>query len=110
MNNKGIMGNFGPGFISDVILKIRLTINLLKDERVSTWYKLIPVLCLVYLIVPLDFLFGPIDDAVILYLGMDWFISLCPANLVQEHTDKIKAKPAKKESGQVVDAEFKEEK
>jgi hypothetical protein len=47
MNNKGIMGNFGPGFISDVILKIRLTIGLLKDKRVSSWYKLIPALCLV---------------------------------------------------------------
>ncbi|MCJ7518106.1 MAG: hypothetical protein MUO42_00325 [Anaerolineaceae bacterium] len=108
MNNKGIMGNFGPGFISDVILKVRLSINLLKDERVSTWYKLIPVLCLVYLIVPLDFLFGPIDDAVILYLGMDWFISLCPANLVKEHTDKIKGVSAKQEPEQIVDAEFKE--
>ena len=104
------MGNFGPGFISDIILKVRLTIHLLKDERVSPWYKLIPALCLVYLIVPLDFLFGPIDDAVIMYLGMDWFISLCPAGLVKEHTDKIKGPPVKQEPEQVVDAEFKEEK
>ena len=110
MNNKGIMGNMGPGFVSDIILKVRLTINLLKDERVSPWYKLIPVLCLVYLVVPLDFLFGPVDDAVILYLGMDWFISLCPADLVKEHTDKIKGNSIeKKEPDQVVDAEFKEE-
>ena len=109
MNNKGIMGNFGPGFVSDVILKIRLTINLLKDRRVSPWYKLIPALCLVYLIVPLDFLFGPIDDAVIIYLGMDWFISLCPTNLVQEYTDLIKGKEQKEKPEQVVDAEFKKE-
>jgi uncharacterized membrane protein YkvA (DUF1232 family) len=107
MNNKGIMGNFGPGFISDVILKIRLTIGLLKDKRVSSWYKLIPVLCLVYLIVPLDFLFGPVDDAVVLYLGMDWFISLCPTSLVKELTDKIKGKTEKQEPEQIVDAEFK---
>jgi uncharacterized membrane protein YkvA (DUF1232 family) len=107
MNNKGIMGNFGPGFISDVILKIRLTIGLLKDKRVSSWYKLIPALCLVYLISPLDFLFGPVDDAVVLYLGMDWFISLCPVNIVEELTEKIKAKPEKQEPEQIVDAEFK---
>lgn len=109
MNNKGIMGNIGPGFVSDIILKVRLTINLLKDRRVSPWYKLIPALCLVYLIVPLDFLFGPVDDAVIIYMGMDWFISLCPENLVKEHSDLIKGKSEKKEPDQVVDAEFKEE-
>jgi uncharacterized membrane protein YkvA (DUF1232 family) len=109
MNSKGIMGNFGPGFVSDIILKIRLTINLLKDKRVSPWYKLIPALCLVYLIVPLDFLFGPVDDAVVLYMGMDWFISACPADLVQEHTEKIQRKAEKKEPDQVIDAEFKED-
>jgi uncharacterized membrane protein YkvA (DUF1232 family) len=110
MSNKGIMGSLGPGFISDIILKVRLTINLLKDKRVSPWYKLVPALCLVYLIVPLDFLFGPIDDAVVMYMGMDWFISLCPANLVQEHTDLIKGKPEKNEPEQIVDVEFKKEK
>ncbi len=109
MNSKGIMGNLGPGFVSDIILKIRLTINLLKDERVSPWYKLIPALCLVYLIVPLDFLFGPVDDAVVIYLGMDWFISLCPADLVQEHTEQLKKKAVKKEPDEIVDAEFKED-
>lgn len=109
MNSKGIMGNFGPGFVSDIILKVRLTINLLKDKRISPWYKLIPALCLVYLIVPLDFLFGPVDDAVVLYMGMDWFISLCPADLVQEHTEQIKGKAEKNEPEQVIDAEFKEE-
>jgi hypothetical protein len=57
----------------------------------------------------LDFLFGPVDDAVVLYMGMDWFISACPANLVQEHTEQFKGKAEKKEPGQVVDAEFKEE-
>jgi len=109
MNSKGINRNFGPGFVSDIILKVRLTINLLKDKRVNPWYKLVPALCLVYLIVPLDFLFGPVDDAVVLYMGIEWFISLCPANLVQEHTDQIKGKTEKKEPDQVVDAEFKDE-
>ncbi len=109
MKNKGIMGNIGPGFISDIILKVRLTISLMKDERVSPWYKLIPALCLVYLVLPLDFLFGPIDDAVVLYMGMEWFIDLCPENLVQEHTAKIKGVPPKKEDEQVIEAEFKQE-
>jgi uncharacterized membrane protein YkvA (DUF1232 family) len=107
MNNKSILGNTGTGFISDVILKIRLTINLLKDQRVSLWYKLIPVLCLIYLISPLDFLFGPVDDAVVVYFGMDLFISLCPANIVEEHTNRIKGKPKNQEPDKVIEAKFK---
>jgi len=109
MNSKGIMGNFGPGFVSDIILKVRLTINLLKDKRISPLFKLIPALCLVYLIVPLDFLFGPVDDAVIIYLGMDWFISLCPVDIVNEYTEQIKGNPDKKEQVDIVEAEFKED-
>jgi uncharacterized membrane protein YkvA (DUF1232 family) len=109
MNNKSILGNTGPGFISDVILKVRLTINLLKDQRVSLWYKLIPVLCLVYLISPVDFLFGPVDDAVIVYFGMDLFISLCPAAIVQEYTNRIKGTQNSSEPDKVVDAEFKKD-
>ena len=107
MNNKSVIGNSGPGFIADVILKVRLTISLLKDQRVSLWYKSIPVFCLIYLISPVDFLFGPVDDAVILYFGMDLFISLCPANIVDEHTNRIKGIDKSQEPEKVVDAKFK---
>jgi uncharacterized membrane protein YkvA (DUF1232 family) len=107
MNNKNVLGNTGPGFISDVILKVRLTISLLKDKRVSPWYKSIPVFCLIYLISPVDFLFGPVDDAVIVYFGMDLFISLCPAYIVEELTNRIKGIQKSPEPDKVVDAEFK---
>jgi hypothetical protein len=107
MNNKNVLGNTGPGFISDVILKVRLTISLLKDKRVSLWYKSIPVFCLIYLISPVDFLFGPVDDAVIVYFGMDLFISLCPATIVEELTNRIKGIQKSSEPESVVDAEFK---
>jgi uncharacterized membrane protein YkvA (DUF1232 family) len=108
MDNKKNTGNFGAGFISDVILKIRLTIALLQDSRIHIIYKLIPGLCLVYLIAPLDFLFGPIDDAVVIYFGLDFFINICPQEIVREHVDKINGKTASRSPEQIVDAEFKD--
>jgi hypothetical protein len=109
MNKKGFIGDFGSGFISDIILKVRLTINLLKDTRINSLYKLIPIFCLIYLIIPLDFLFGPVDDAVVIYFGMDAFISLCPAEIVQEYRDKISGQEKKKETPDIIEAEFKDE-
>lgn len=110
MDNKKSSGSFGTGFISDVILKIRLTIALIQDNRINMVYKLIPVLCLVYLVIPLDFLFGPIDDAVIIYFGLDFFINVCPQEIVQEFKDKINGKTVNHQPEQIVDVEFKEDK
>lgn len=106
MNNK---------FFTDILLKVKLTLRLLKDSRVPFYLKLLPVLCLVYLIVPTDILIGPIDDAIVLYLGMDFFIDFCPREVVAEHLRDLRANdtsspaPAEQEKeGDVIDAEFKE--
>lgn len=99
----------GRGFFSDIVLKIRLTIELLKDKRVDFWLKMIPILCLFYLIMPLDLLIGPIDDAVVLYIGMDFFIELCPEDVVNEHLKKIQHSKSDSNSASVVDVEFKNE-
>jgi hypothetical protein len=106
MNNK---------FFGDIVLKAKLTLRLLKDSRVPFYLKLLPVLCLVYLIVPTDILIGPIDDAIVLYLGMDFFIDFCPREVVAEHLRDLRAQdtsaPASPETPKeedVIDAEFKE--
>lgn len=99
---------FGKGFISDVILKLRLTMHLIKDERVPVWLKLIPLFCLVYLIIPVDLLFGPIDDAVILYFGMDFFIDLCPPEVVSEYLEKLTGTSDSTENQEIIDVNFKE--
>ena len=108
--NKGRSGmqrNMGGGFISDVILKIRLVIKLMQDDRIDTWLKAIPIFCLIYLIVPVDLLIGPIDDAIVLYFGMDVFINMCPIDIVNEHLLELGGKP-KSTSEDVIDVEFRE--
>ena len=109
--NKGKSGmqqNMGGGFISDVILKIRLVIKLMQDDRIDLWIKAIPVFCLIYLIVPIDLLIGPIDDAIVLYVGMDIFISMCPQDIVNEYLLELKGQPKSSHKEEVIDVEFRE--
>jgi uncharacterized membrane protein YkvA (DUF1232 family) len=98
-------------FFSDIVLKFKLTLRLVKDNRVSFWFKLIPISCLVYFIVPMDLLVGPIDDAILFYLGMDVFIEMCPKDIVQEHLADLRGQPVQPPAApdeDVIDAEFKE--
>jgi uncharacterized membrane protein YkvA (DUF1232 family) len=111
--NEGKSGkqqNMDGGFISDVILKIQLVIKLIQDDRIDTWVKAIPVFCLIYLVVPIDLLIGPIDDALILYFGMDLFISLCPQDIVNEYLVNLKGQSKSPSNEEIIDAEFKEKK
>jgi uncharacterized membrane protein YkvA (DUF1232 family) len=108
MNNGNETRKTGKGFFSDILLKIQLTVKLVGDPRVSFSLKLIPIFCLIYLILPLDLLFGPVDDAVILYFGMDVFISMCPDTIVQEYTSRLNGENYQ-EDGEVIDVDFKED-
>ena len=107
-NNPGMQHNMGGGFISDVILKIRLVMKLLQDERIDIWLKAIPVFCLIYLIVPIDLLIGPIDDAVVLYFGMDTFINLCPQEIVNGYILELKGQGGSAPPEDIIDGEFKD--
>ena len=97
-------------YISEIVLKFKLTLRLVKDSRVSFWLKLIPIFSLFYFISPVDVLVGPIDDAVMIYLGMDLFIHFCPDDIVEEHQLALQmdAAPVRQEDEEIIDAEFKE--
>jgi hypothetical protein len=103
-----------PGFLKELILRIRLVLRLMGDHRVNPFFKLIPVATIVYLIVPFD-IPGPVDDAAVLWLGNSLFVELCPPGVVQEHLDQLKQIPSVNyngtaDPGEVVDAEFRETK
>lgn len=99
----------GTGFFKDILFKFRLMLRLIGDNRVDMLLKLIPISTLIYLIMPLDFLFGPIDDAVVIYAGMELFIQLCPQEVVNEHMLVLKGSPSSDKSAEqnVIDAGFK---
>ena len=99
----------GAGFFKDILLKFRLMLHLIGDKRVDMLLKLIPIGTLIYLVMPLDFLFGPIDDAVVIYAGMELFIQLCPQEVVSEYMLVLKGSSSSDKSAEqnVIDADFK---
>jgi len=79
-------------------IRLKLILRLMRDSRVNLLLKLLPVGTLAYLIVP-DLAIGPIDDAVVIWLGSVLFVELCPPEIVKEHMDALHS---------VVDAEWRE--
>ncbi len=69
-----------------MIQQIQLIIRLLRDKRVHPLLKLLPFLSLLYTIFP-DLLPGPLDDAVVVALFVQFFLALVPDDLIQEHRD-----------------------
>ncbi len=71
--------------------QIQLIFRLLKDDRVHPLLKLFPFLSLLYLVFP-DLVPGPLDDAVVIALFVQFFLALIPDDIIQEHKsgqDKI---------------------
>lgn len=86
------------GVFNELSIRIKLILRLLLDRRVNFLYKLLPIGSLIYLINPFDII-GPVDDAILLWLGGYLFIELCPPEIVQEHMDALT---------QVIDGEWRE--
>jgi uncharacterized membrane protein YkvA (DUF1232 family) len=76
------------GFFDNLTVQIKLILRLLSDRRVSPLLKLLPIGALAYLIIP-DIALGPIDDALVIWLGSALFIELCPEEIVKEHRDAL---------------------
>jgi len=100
----------GGNFFHNALLRFKLMIRLIKDRRVNPWLKIIPIFSLAYLILPLD-IPGPIDDAVVLWFGMELFIEFCPQEIVMEYTrelQKMATQTPVEPPQDVVDADFRE--
>jgi uncharacterized membrane protein YkvA (DUF1232 family) len=97
-----------------IIENLRLIFRLMKDPRVNSMLKLLPVGALLYLIIPIDFLpINPLEDAVVLWVAGTLFIELCPDDIVQEHRLAVQqsrsgVEVAEKKSSDVVDGEYKD--
>jgi len=95
---RDIVPSQGGGMLRELGIRLKLILRLMRDSRVNLLLKLLPVGTLAYLIVP-DLAIGPIDDAVVIWLGSVLFVELCPPEIVKEHMDALHS---------VVDAEWRE--
>lgn len=76
------------GVFDELSIRIKLVWRLLLDRRINVLYKLLPIGSLIYLVNPFDIV-GPVDDAILIWLGGTLFIELCPPEIVQEHLDAL---------------------
>jgi hypothetical protein len=82
------IAQYQGGFFQGLSNRIKLILRLMADRRVNPFLKLMPVGALAYLVIP-DLAIGPIDDALIIWLGTYLFVELCPPAVVQEHMQKL---------------------
>jgi|ERR1700722_16987868 hypothetical protein len=83
------------GMVTHLPKFVRVFYRLMKDERVSIFAKLAPLLIMLLMFSPpaieLDFIpvLGEIDWLLAGYLALKLFVWLCPADVVREHVAQI---------------------
>ena len=101
MGGLAVLWRLGPRRVFQLFYHLpsflKLFWRLLKDRRVPLWPKLLLVFLLTYVVVPFDLLpdvlvgFGQIDDLLVIFLGLQAFVRLCPKEIVREHVQAIAA-------------------
>lgn len=123
-NKRDIIHTQNSGFFQDLIVRVKLILRLIGDKRINFFLKLLPIAAAIYVISPVDLLpgvafpvIGALDDAVVIWLGTTLFVSLCPDEIVQEHTNAIqkvvpgtwRETPGQDKTGEIIDAEAEDE-
>jgi uncharacterized membrane protein YkvA (DUF1232 family) len=95
-NKNDLINNQNKGFFQDLILRTRLILRLMGDNRVNVFLKLLPVAAAIYVISPVDLIpgavipfVGALDDAAAIWIGTSLFVSLCPEEVVQDHWNAL---------------------
>ena len=97
------MGKFVA--LSKLLKMGRLALRLLRDSRVPLHAKVVPILAVLYMLSPLDFVpdlipgLGQLDDVAILAAGLQLFIKLCPDEIVDEHEAELNRRPTRTVEG-----------
>ena len=100
-----------PRFLPKALKFARLVWRLTFDKRVSIFLRALVPLALIYIISPYDILrdripvLGRFDDLIILSLSLLFLTKLAPAEVVDEHLDRIPEsnRPEDKDPDKVVD-------
>jgi uncharacterized membrane protein YkvA (DUF1232 family) len=77
-----------PGFWMNLINSFRIAWRLLWDRQVPMSAKAVPILTVLYVLSPIDFLpdifvgLGQLDDLALLLLGTQLFIAVSPKDIV----------------------------
>lgn len=91
-----------------MMTKFQLLLRLIRDPRVKPFHKLIPVLSLVYLVLP-DLLPGPFDDAIVIALLVEVFLTLIPRDILEDNRKKVHQDIQTRKEEEIIEGEFWEE-
>ena len=81
----------------------------MKDKRVHPLVKVLPFLSLLYLVYP-DLVPGPFDDAVVITLFLQFFLTLVPDEIIDEHKFELELHEKNtNDSDNIIEGEFWEE-
>jgi uncharacterized membrane protein YkvA (DUF1232 family) len=88
-----------PGFWMNLFNSFRIAWRLMWDGRVPMSAKLVPILTVLYVLSPIDFVpdvlvgLGQLDDLAILLLGTQLFIAVSPKDIVERIRAEIEGRP-----------------
>ncbi len=89
--------------------QLQLILRLMRDERVHPLVKVLPFLSLIYLVYP-DLVPGPFDDAVVITLFLQFFLTLVPDEIIDEHKFELELQEKNtNDSDNIIEGEFWEE-
>jgi len=92
-----------------MVKQLQLLLRLMKDNRVHPLIKILPILSLIYLFIP-DFIPGPFDDAVVITIFLQIFLSLIPDDLIEElRFDQEVEEDQESDKDTIIEGEFWEE-
>jgi len=80
-----------PSLVRTLMARLRLSLRLLREPRVSLLRKAVPAAAIAYLILPFDFapdflpVLGQLDDLGVLFAALEAFVFLCPSPVVEFH-------------------------
>jgi uncharacterized membrane protein YkvA (DUF1232 family) len=88
-----------PGFWMNLFNSFRIAWRLIRDSQVPMSAKLVPLVTVLYILSPIDFLpdlavgLGQLDDLAILLLGTQLFIAVSPKDIVNRIRAEIEGRP-----------------
>jgi uncharacterized membrane protein YkvA (DUF1232 family) len=86
-----------PGLLRTLLAHLRLSVRLIREPRVPLLIKAVPLLAVVYVVSPLDFLpdvlpvLGQLDDLGVMLIALETFLRLCPSAAVGFHQAAVAA-------------------
>ena len=110
--NSNIPPRRGLGFLQTFFEQIRLSWALLTDSRVPLPIKFIPLVAILYVISPIDFVpdflpvLGQLDDLGLLMTALTAFNGMAPSDVVAEHLARLRGEAPvidkKKRDGNII--------